>query len=237
MKDPEKAAALLVFPLVFAILGIVFSIKNATIVNVSVASQTFSSTLGNLYSSVAQGPGLPSSSQRISGACPGEDSCVPGAGAASDAACVPSSVWSLMIVNQFFASVAIVLQAAMTAALCARRGTRGIHQILGAIVVVLLLIAFGAVCGVPVRFVKVCAPSSINGISYTYALDFGGQLPFLVYFPCYFLHLILLQPPSSSPLGFFKSQALLQTTACWLSLTQGQMCRLPSSLCMLCFVP
>jgi hypothetical protein len=231
MKDPEKAAALLVFPLVFAILGIVFSIRNATIVNVSVASQTFSSTLGNLYMTTAQGPGQQSSSQRISGACSGEDSC------GSNAPCVPSSVWSLMIVNQLFASVAIVLQAAMTAALCARRGTRGIHQILGAIVVVLLLIAFGAVCGVPVRFFKVCATSSVNGISFTYALDFGGQLPCLVCFPCYFLHLILLQPPSSSPLGFFKSQALWQTTACWLSLTQDQMCRLPSSLCLLCFVP
>ena len=153
MKDPEKAAALLVFPLVFAILGIVFSMRNATIVNISFGSQTISSTLGNVYAPAQGPPDSQSSGQRIGGACPGEDSC--GTGAASDNACVPSSVWSLIIVNQLFASLAIVLQAAMTAALCVRRGNRGIHQILGAIVVVLLLIAFGAVCGVPVRFIKV----------------------------------------------------------------------------------
>ncbi len=183
MKDPEKAAALLVFPLIFAILGMVFSIRNATIINVSINSQTFTSGLGNLYTSPATAPNapLPSTGFKISGACPGEDSCVPASDSAPDKVCVPSSVWALIIVNQFFASVAIILQAAMAAALCARRGTRVIHQLLGASVIFLLIIAFGALCGVPARFYKVCStiPSSVNGVSVTYALDFGGQLPFL----------------------------------------------------------
>ena len=182
MKDPEKAAALLVFPLIFAILGMVFSIRNATIINVSINSQTFTSGLGNLYMSTATGPNAPLPlGVKIVGACPGEDSCVLGSGAAPDKVCVPSSVWSLIIVNQFFASVAIILQAAMAAALCARRGTRVIHQLLGASVIFLLIIAFASLCGVPARFYKVCStiPSDVNGVSVTYALDFGGQLPFL----------------------------------------------------------
>jgi len=120
MKSPDQAAALLALPLIFAVLGVVFCTNNASGYTVSVNGFSASATVGNTQISTAQvsvNPGSPTN-LKISGPCPGEDQCVSG-GAQPDAPaiCMPSSAWALIVVNQLFTSVAIILHSRTTASM------------------------------------------------------------------------------------------------------------------------
>ena len=126
---------------------------------------------------------------RINSACPdinGTESCSrqdgppgPGGPPLSDA-CFPSSAWALVVVSQVFASIAIIMQAAIAFALFMAKGSRMIHQILSVIAAVALLISVSSVMNVPARFYSVClsptAPQSFT-LSASYAFDAGGELP------------------------------------------------------------
>ena len=117
-------------------------------------------------------------------ACPdinGKESCYNG-GSASDA-CVPSSAWALVVVNQLFASVAIIVQVAMTIALYIGKGNRIIHQILNGIAVITLLISVASIMNVPARLYQVCLSPILDNLdnvggssrSVSYTLDVGGK--------------------------------------------------------------
>ena len=123
---------------------------------------------------------------RINSACPdinGTESCSrqdgPPRGPFSDT-CLPSSAWALVVVIQVFASIAIIVQAAIAFALFMAKGSRMIHQILSVIAAVALLISVSSVMNVPARFYSVClsptAPQSV-ALSASYAFDAGGELP------------------------------------------------------------
>ena len=100
--------------------------------------------------------------------------------------CVPSSAWALIIVNQFFSSVAIILQAAVAFALCVGKGSRILHHTLSVIAIIALLISVSAVMAVPSRFYVMCwlkgpfgtlaneLPNS--SLSASFVFDAGGQL-------------------------------------------------------------
>ena len=98
---------------------------------------------------------------------------------------MPSSAWALIVVNQLFASVAIVVQAAMIVALCIDKGNRIIHQILNGIAVIALLISVASIMNVPARLYQVCLSpvleqalaQSGSNMSVSYTFDFGGKSP------------------------------------------------------------
>ena len=126
MKSPRIAAALVAFSLLFALAGIVTSMKKASFLNISatVSYGSFVSSInqiisvGNtqieLISMVSNGkeqPPSPNSVLRIKSACPdisGKESCF-GQNGQTDIsqACLPSSAWALAIVCHFFASIAL----------------------------------------------------------------------------------------------------------------------------------
>jgi hypothetical protein len=99
--------------------------------------------------------------------------------------CIPSSVAALINVNQLFASVAIILQFAMTFALCIGKGTRMMHQILNAIVIIALVISVSTMMSIPRRLFQVCQESNVAWqqlqstpgfvFNVSYSLDVGGQ--------------------------------------------------------------
>jgi hypothetical protein len=194
MKSPDQAAALLALPLIFAVLGVVFCMNNASGYTVSVNGFSASATIGNTQISTAQVSVNPGSQMnlRISGPCPGEDQCVSG-GAQPDAPaiCMPSSAWALIVVNQLFASVAIILQAAVTAALCVhhlpalcvcntlarcmRRGTQMIHQCVSFIALICLILSVATVMAVPRRIFDVCVAAISPSASVSYYMNLGGE--------------------------------------------------------------
>ena len=178
MKSPDQAAALLALPLIFAVLGVVFCMNNASGYTVSVNGFSASATIGNTQISTAQvsvNPGSPIN-LKISGPCPGEDQCVSG-GAQPDAPdiCMPSSAWALIVVNQLFASVAIILQAAVTAALCMRRGTQMIHQCVSFIALICMILSVATVMAVPRRIFDVCVAAISPSVSVSYYMNLGGE--------------------------------------------------------------
>jgi hypothetical protein len=196
MKSPRIAAALVAFALLFALAGIITSMKKASFLNVSVtltASGIVSSTnqiisVGNTQIEPQPNP-QPDFVLRIKSACPdisGKESCF-GQNGQTDfsQACLPSSAWALVVVCQFFASIAIIVQAAIAFALFMGKGSRMIHQILSVIAAVALLISVSSVMNVPARFYSVCINPSMQqipssgvtvSISVSYTFDVGGEL-------------------------------------------------------------
>jgi hypothetical protein len=184
MKSPDLAAALLALPLIFTVLGVVFGMNYASnyTLSFSAGGQSISATftLGNTqFSTLASSQSVApvGVNGRIVGPCPGVDQCQPSSPLEPNSICVPSSAWGLIIVNQLFASVTIILLAAMTGALCARRGSRMIHQCLTFVAAICMLLAVATVMAVPTRFFPVCYPISGSGATISVTLDFGGQLP------------------------------------------------------------
>jgi hypothetical protein len=186
MKSPDLAAALLALPLIFTVLGVVFSRNYASNYTVSTSgggqSVSVTVTLGNtqFFSVLPSQSGAPAAvTGIIVGPCPGVDQCQPSSPLDSNSICFPSTAWGLIVVNQFFASVAIILLAAMTGALCLRRGSRMIHQCLTFVAVICMLLAFATVMAIPNRFFSTCSPTPPTSISTSISvtLDFGGQLP------------------------------------------------------------
>lgn len=177
MKSPDQAAALLALPLIFAVLGVVFSMNSASGYTVSVNGFSISANVGNTQISTAQGSVNPGTSMtlKISGPCPGEDQCVPQTDVS--AICMPSSAWALIVVNQFFASVAIIMQAAVTAALCMRRGTQMIHQCVSFIAAICMILAVATVMAVPRRLFDVCMAAASQNVSLnvSYYMNLGGE--------------------------------------------------------------
>jgi hypothetical protein len=211
MKSPRIAAALVAFSLLFALAGIITSMKKASFLNLKVMGTlfpgvdlnviyvvSFGNTQIDFISATATlngqdyplpGPQSLPNVTRINSACPninGTESCSlqdgppgPGGPQSSDA-CLPSSAWALVVVSQVFASIAIIVQAAIAFALFMAKGSRMIHQILSVIAAVALLISVSSVMNVPARFYSVClsptAPQSFT-LSASYAFDAGGELP------------------------------------------------------------
>jgi hypothetical protein len=193
-------------PLLFACLGIILSMKKASFLNVSltrsdpqIGTLNFNQVIsfGNTQAqAVTQSitlngnpvpfpQDLPTIS--IKSACPdinGKESCSNG-GSASDPSntCVPSSAWALIVVNQLFASVAIIVQVAMAIALYIGKGNRIIHQILNGIAVITLLISVASIMNVPARLYQVCLSPTLDNLSnlggssrsVSYTLDVGGK--------------------------------------------------------------
>jgi hypothetical protein len=217
MKSPRIAAALAALPMLFALIGIILAIKKASYINISLTNsipqlgtlkinQVVS--FGNTQFQVVQmaytlngnpvpipnPTDLPTIS--IKSACPnnkGAESCSNGGGSPSpptpDNTCVPSSAWALIVVNQLFASLAIIIQTTIAIALCIGKGSRMIHQILGGIAAIALLISVVAVMNVPARLFQVCiipslqqsSPTGSNFIpSVSYTFDVGGRAPTLL---------------------------------------------------------
>jgi hypothetical protein len=124
----------------------------------------------------------------IKSACPnidGKESCSNGGGSPSSSnleICVPSSAWALIVVNQVFVSVAIIVQAAMVVALCFGKGNRMILQVLNGIAIIALLISVACVMNVPARIYTVCYGPIFQqqfqsaDISLSYSFDVGGML-------------------------------------------------------------
>ena len=124
----------------------------------------------------------------IDSACPdinGTESCIGKSGRPGPLSdtCLPSSAWALVVVSQFFASIAIIVQAAIAVALFMGKGSRMIHQILSVIAAVFLIISVSSVMNVPARFYSVCLSpmagqsGSFGSISASYTFDAGGDLP------------------------------------------------------------
>jgi hypothetical protein len=93
--------------------------------------------------------------------------------------CLPSSAWSLVVVTQLFASVAITVQAAIAITLYMGKGSRMIHQILSAIAAISLIISVSSVMNIPARYFSVClGPSTEQGanvrVALSFTFDFGG---------------------------------------------------------------
>ena len=199
MKSPRIAAALVALSLLFALAGIVTSMKNASILNTSATASSSDAifsinqiiSVGNtqieLISMVSNGKELPSPPDAVVGiksACPdinGTESCFDQIGQTDiSQACLPSSAWALVIVSQVFASIAIIVQAAIAFALFMGKGSRMIHQILSVIAAVALIVSVSSVMNVPARFYSVCFISLAQrlGLSFSasYTFDVGGEL-------------------------------------------------------------
>ncbi len=175
MKSPAPAAALLVLPLIFAVLGVVFSAKNATNFNISASGLSAVNTFGNRQIT-AQNPVTGTTlTFKIVGPCSGQDQCSQSPDPNDPTAiCFPSSVWGLVVVNQLFASVAIFIQAAAIAALYLGRGTRKLHQFLCFLAALCLLISLSTVVSVASRQISLCKNIPPSGVTISYSLDFGG---------------------------------------------------------------
>ena len=206
MKSPRAAAALVALPLLLAVLGVILSMKKASFANLSVSTQTpigaykidqvinygnaqfqlikSSTTLGGR----TEPSPIDTPTVSIKSACPnnnGTESCSNGGGSPSSSnpeICVPSSAWALIVVNQVFASVAIIVQAAMVVALCFGKGNRMILQVLNGIAIIALLISVACVMNVPARIYTVCYSPIFQqqlqsaDISLSYSFDVGGML-------------------------------------------------------------
>jgi hypothetical protein len=204
MKSPQIAAALVAFSLLFALAGIITSMKKASFLNFSlsanIAPVVFSlnqiTSVGNtqieLVSMTINGkeqtPSPDSSVLSIKSACPdinGTETCF-GQNGQTDAsqACLPSSAWALVVVSQVFASIAIIVQAAIAVALFMGKGSRMIHQIFSVIAAVALIISVSSVMNVPARFYSTCYNALLRqlpvsegiSISVSYTFDVGGDL-------------------------------------------------------------
>jgi hypothetical protein len=93
---------------------------------------------------------------------------------------LPSSAWALIVVNQFFAGAAIVVQAAMFVALCVGKGSRIVIQILNGVAVIALLISVVSIMNIPARLFEVClrpllGQLSSNSLAVSYTFDVGGE--------------------------------------------------------------
>jgi hypothetical protein len=176
MKSPASAAALLVLPLIFAVLGVVFSAKNATNFNISASGLSVVSTIGNRQITSQNPVTGTTQTLKIVGPCSGQDQCSqspPPDPNDPTAVCYPSSVWGLVVVNQLFASVAIFIQAAAIAALYLGRGTRKLHQFMCFLAAVCMLISLSTVASVASRQLAVCS-NIPSGVTISFSLDFGG---------------------------------------------------------------
>jgi hypothetical protein len=80
-----------------------------------------------------------------------------------------------IVVNQLFASVAIILQAAVTAALCMRRGTQMIHQCVSFVAVICMILSVATVMAVPRRIFDVCVAAISPSASVSYYMNLGGE--------------------------------------------------------------
>jgi hypothetical protein len=177
MKSPAPAAALLVLPLIFAVLGVVFSANNATNFNLSASGLSAVYTFGNRQITAQTPVTGTTQTLKIVGPCSGQDQCSqspPPDPNDPTASCFPSSVWGLVVVNQVFASVAIFIQAAAIAALYLGRGTRKLHQFLCFLAALCLLISLSTVVSVASRQISLCMNIPPSGVTISYSLDFGG---------------------------------------------------------------
>jgi hypothetical protein len=205
MKYPRVAAALVALPMLFAFVGIIICTKTANFINIGI-TMTLPSigtinineviSFGNMQVQFSQSSvenGYPQQSNpavAINSACPsssGTESCSSNGGLTSPSAletCVPSSAWALIIVNQFFASFALIVQAAILFALFRGKGNRMAHQVLSVIAAIALLISVVSVMNVPARLYQVCIFPSIQKLSSTdpnfafsvsYTFDVGGK--------------------------------------------------------------
>lgn len=187
MKFPRVVAALAALPLLLACIGIILGMKKGCVLYVDQSSDdvfinvtviiSFVVNIGNAQIEIVSSqlknyidfPIQPYETTITSfkSACPdinGRESCFNGGIAPiypnpfiPQDQCVPSSAWALVIVNQLFASVAIVVQVLMIVALCIGKGNRVVHQVLNGIGAIALLISVVGIMMVPSRLYQVCA--------------------------------------------------------------------------------
>jgi hypothetical protein len=186
MKFPRVVAAMAALPLLLACIGIILGMKKGCFLRVDQSSDdiffnttvkiSFAVDIGNAQIEIVSQswnilnfPIQPYETTITSfkSACPdinGRESCFNGGIAPiypnpfiPRDQCVPSSAWALVIVNQLFASVAIVVQVPMIVALCIGKGNRVVHQVLNGIGAIALLISVVAIMMVPSRLYQVCA--------------------------------------------------------------------------------
>jgi hypothetical protein len=160
MQRPQMiAAALQAFALIMAIIGISVCAKTATSVTISAQGLSFKqSTYGNTQLTLGFPPGvppLPNPVYKFKGACPAEPKC-PTFDPNDPSLCLPSQSWSMVIVNQLFASFAIILQAATPIGLFLGKGSRKLYQGLSVCALIFL-----AVCAVTLLQVPLLESNSI----------------------------------------------------------------------------
>jgi hypothetical protein len=185
MNSPVKAAALLGFPFIFAVLGCVFCTQNGAYLNISAndkSSLSLSMIIGyKRFTSVPTSQQVgPSASYPIiiDGVCSGDpDVCqLPqqNPGDPNMHMCLMPSLWSLVVTSQFFASSAIILLAMSLVALSRSKGSRMIHQCLGVVSLTALLISLSCIMALPSRYFTRCLSQLPGSFTQSTAFDAGG---------------------------------------------------------------
>jgi hypothetical protein len=179
MQRPRIAAALQALALILAIIGISVCAKTATSVTISQLNLSFKPfTFGNTQLAVGWPPNVPPPSTPIpdikfNGACPAESNCPSlngplGGDPKNPSICLPSQSWSMVIVNQVFASFAIILQAATPIGLFLGKGSRNLYQGLSVCALIFLAVCAATLVQVPFRFIGECGSFVNVGVAVSY---------------------------------------------------------------------
>jgi len=175
------AAALQAFALILAIIGISVCAKTATSVTISSQGLSFKqSTYGNTQLVLGLPPNTPTPPTPIpvlkfKGACPAESKCpaiLLNLGGDDLSICLPSASWSMVIVNQVFASFAIILQAAIPIGLFLGKGSRKLYQGLSVCALIFLVVCAVTLLQVPLLFNSECA--SFVNVGVAVSMEGGG---------------------------------------------------------------
>ena len=173
MQRPRIAAVLQALALMLAIIGISVCAKTATSVTVTALGLSFKqSTYGNTQLTLGFPPNLPqplpNPVYKFKGACPEEPKCPNLSDPNDPSICLPSQSWSMVIVNQLFASFAIILQAATPIGLFLGKGSRKLYQGLSVCALIFLAVCAATLVQVPLRFIGECASFVNVGVAVGY---------------------------------------------------------------------
>ncbi len=179
MQRPRIAAVLQALALMLGIIGISVCARTATSVTISSQSLSFKPfTFGNTQLALGFPPNVPPPPVPIpdikfQGACPETSNCPSLSGPSggdpnNPSICLPSQSWSMVIVNQVFASFAIILQAATPIGLFLGKGSRNLYQGLSVCALIFLAVCAATLVQVPLRFIGECASFVNVGVAVGY---------------------------------------------------------------------
>lgn len=179
MQRPRIAAALQALALILAIIGISVCAKTATSLTMTISHLNLSYkayTFGNTQLVFGLPPNVPLPpapipDMKFNGACPAESNC-PSFDPNNPSICLPSQSWSMVIVNQVFASFAIILQAATPIGLFLGKGSRNLYQGLSVCALIFLAVCAATLVQVPLRLMGECA--SLDLIVFVVGYEVGG---------------------------------------------------------------
>ena len=180
MQRPRIAAALQALALILAIIGISVCAKTATSVTMTISQLNLSFkayTFGNTQLVLGLTPYVPLPpipDMKFNGACPAESNC-PSFDPNNPSICLPSQSWSMVIVNQVFASFAIILQAATPIGLFLGKGSRNLYQGLSVCALIFLAVCAATLVQVPLRLIGECASFDLFvNVGFVVGYEVGG---------------------------------------------------------------